>query len=153
MRNFLILCLLLLFISCEKEESSVETVANLKDEIKEGAWIIDRIEDSTANILINGKGAPEIILFFEEDSIIKGRLFGSYAVSNDSLNMKLQIDTVKPIFFDKIDVLGNYPSRYYDIEAVFKEEVQGKAVFYENGWESQISFHFEDGKVMWMIRY
>lgn len=152
--NMILLVILIMILSC-KDDEEVEPLppADIQLEIMEGAWLFESVNDKDGNIILNGKGYPELIFFFLENNRLNGRLKGEYQIDSGYLYIKAEIDTVKPIFFDAIDVLGNFPQRYYDFEAVVKDGISGKTEFYENGWDSQISIHMPDGRVMWMMRY
>jgi hypothetical protein len=141
-------------LSCNGDEE-VEPMqpANFDLEIKEGAWMMQSVNDSDGNIILDGNGHPELLFFFLENNVLKGKLIGEYQIDSGFIHLKAEIDTVKPIFFSEIDILGNFPQRYYDFEKIVKNGITGKIKFYENGWDSQISIHMTDGRVIWFMRY
>lgn len=144
---------ILLSLKCSEQEELAPVSINISDEIKEGAWLFQKVEDSEGNILLNGIGQPEMIIFFQKDSIVKGRLKGSYSISHDSLYLIARIDSLTPIYNAEFDWLNNFPNRYYELEKYFKYGLDCKISFYENGWDSQISLHLSDDKMIWFIRY
>ncbi len=144
---------LIISLKCNDKEVIVPLTVDVNSEIQEGAWLFEKVEDNDGNVLLNGAGEPKMILFFEKDNIVKGRLKGSYSISHDSLHIIAKIDSLTPIYNAEFDKLGNFPKRYYDFEKYFKNGLNCKIRFYENGWDSKISIHMPDGRVMWMMRY
>jgi hypothetical protein len=151
--NILLILFILISLKCNDQEKVEPVSINISDEIKEGAWLFQKVEDEEGNILLNGIGQPEMVLFFQKDSIVKGRLVGKYTVDQDSIHIIASIFSLTPIYNAEFEKLGNFPKRYYDFENYLKNGLSGKIRYYENGWDSQISIHMPDDRVIWMIRY
>lgn len=126
----------------------------MQQELQEGAWQFIKVDDNVGNLILDGTGEPIILFFFLENGELKGRLAGSYAITNNNyIFLQAQINPFTPIFGGQFDSLANYPQRYYDFEAITHNGIEGKIEFFENGFDSRFSIQYQADRKMWFERY
>ncbi|HRP38397.1 MAG TPA: hypothetical protein PLM55_01820 [Chitinophagales bacterium] len=153
-KTVLIVLWIICTLSCKKEDTDMYA------ELSQGAWLFLKVEDSKGNIVLDGTSEPKLLFFFTDNNVLKGRMKGKYVfLGNNKLYFQAEIDSLVISGWSATTndwtygVLGNFPPRYYQFEAITKNGIQGNISFVENGWNSRFSIHYAEEKTMWFQRY